>query len=118
MSKLIDNLMRELKEGRAIYGSKTAIKQAAKGMIEKIYFTNDIPLEIEEKLNKLKEKNISVIKLDLTKEILKDLCKKPFNISVVSIMKSEIKENEKVEKKEKEPKESKQERNLTKRKKK
>lgn len=102
MPKLIDNLVKELKEGKAIYGSKMAIKQAAKGAVEKIYFTNDASLEIEEKLNELKEKEkIPVIKLDITKETLKDICKKPFNISVVSIMKSEIKKELKESKQEK-----------------
>lgn len=94
MPKPIDNLNREIKENKAIYGSKSAIKQVLKGTIEKIYITNDAPLEIEEKLNKLKDK-VQVIKLNITKEALKELCKVPFNISVISIIKSKIKDEQK-----------------------
>ena len=84
MSQLIENLSREIKEARAIYGSKVALKQLKKGTVEKIYIANDCPLDIEEKL---KEAKANIIKLDLTKEMLKDICKTQFNISVVSILK-------------------------------
>ncbi len=84
MSKLIENLLGEIKENRAIYGSKVALKQLKKGIVEKIYIANDCPLDIEEKL---KEAEANIIKLDVTKEMLKDMCKTQFNISVISIIK-------------------------------
>lgn len=84
MSKLTENLLREIEENRAIYGSKVALKQLKKDIIEKIYITNDCPLDIEEKIKAAKA---NIIKLEITKEMLKELCKTPFNISVVSILK-------------------------------
>lgn len=99
MSKAIENLFQELKENRALFGTKIALKKLDKKMVEKIYISSDLPLEIEEKLNKFKD-DVKIIKLDLTKEALKDVCKKPFNISVVSILKAkEGKGEEKIKKK-------------------
>lgn len=97
--KAIDSLNREIKENRTLYGSRVAIKNASKGVLEKIYLANDAPKEIEDKLKMLKENNsnnsFEIIKLDLTKEALKDLCKKQFNISVVSVVKIEKEAKEK-----------------------
>jgi len=84
MQKIINILLKEIEEQRALYGSRTAIKQLKKGNAEKIYIAKDCPKEIEEKLIAL---NANLIKLELTKEMLKELCKKPFDISVISILK-------------------------------
>lgn len=101
MPKLIDNLLEEIKENRAIYGSKVALKKLKKGIVEKIYIANDCSLDIEEKL---KEAKANIIKLDVTKEMLKDMCKTQFNISVVSIIKEGEKGKAESSKEEKEEK--------------
>lgn len=104
MSKLTENLQREIEENRALYGSKVALKQLKKEAVEKIYISNDCPPDIEEKIKAAKA---NIIKLEITKEMLKDLCKTPFNISVVSILKEAVteqtgeKEDKKREKKSK-----------------
>lgn len=97
MSKLIETLLKEIVENRVIYGSKMALKQLKKNSIEKVYLATDCPLEVEQKL---KEGNANIIKLNMSKEELKDLCKAPFNISVISVLK-ENKVIEKVPKEEK-----------------
>jgi len=93
MSKLTENLTRELKEspvGQVVYGSRVALKQLKKDNIEKIYVTLDCPMETKQKLEKSKA-GASIIKLDMTKEMLKELCRRPFNVSVLSILKAEVK---------------------------
>lgn len=106
MPKTTDNLTAEIKQGNVVYGSKMALKLAAKNAIEKVYITIDCPEYIEQAL---KEKNANIIKLTITKEALKELCNKPFNISVLSVKKegkgkggeeNENKEEKKARKKE------------------
>jgi ribosomal protein L30E len=97
MSKTTDNLTAEIKEGNVAYGSQVALKLAAKDAIEKVYIATDCQMDIEQAL---KEKKVNIIKLPITKEALRELCKKPFNISVLSI-KKEGKKARKKEAKEK-----------------
>ncbi len=92
MSKATENLTKELKENypnKVAYGSRVALKQLKKKNVEKIYVTLDCPSEIEQKLEANKNGAI-ITKLDVTKEMLKELCKVPFNVSVVTILKAEV----------------------------
>lgn len=87
MANPIVELTAELKENKLVFGSKMAMKLARKEALEKVYLSNDCPEDIEEKLKKLTQANIKIVKLNMTKEALADLCKKPFNISVISTIK-------------------------------
>lgn len=87
MANPIAELTAELKENKLVFGAKMAIKLARKEALEKVYLSNDCPEDIEEKLKKLIQADIKIIKLSMTKEALADLCKKPFNISVISTVK-------------------------------
>lgn len=92
MANLITELMTGLKENRLVFGGKTAVKLAKKEAIEKVYLSNDCPENIEEELKKT---NVKIVKLNMTKEALADLCKKPFNISVISLIKKSKDEKDK-----------------------
>lgn len=99
MAKGTDNFVDEIKENEIIYGAESTIKQAKKNNVEKVYITIDCHEDIEKKL---KESKLNIIKLTLTKETLKELCKKPFNISVLAIVKEKpSKEENKKESKKK-----------------
>ncbi|MEM4152580.1 MAG: ribosomal L7Ae/L30e/S12e/Gadd45 family protein [Candidatus Pacearchaeota archaeon] len=84
MANQITELMTGLKENRLIFGGKRAVKLAKEGMVEKVYLSNDCPENIEEELKKA---NVKIVKLNMTKEALADLCKKTFNISAISLIK-------------------------------
>ena len=99
MAKGTDNFVDEIKENKIIYGAETTIKQAKKNNVEKVYITIDCHEDIEKKL---RDSKLNIIKLTLTKEALKELCKKPFNISVLAIIKEKSGKEE--NKKEKESK--------------
>ncbi len=94
MTKLIATLTKELKTKKIIFGPKVALKKLKN--IEKIYFSEDCPENIIKSFKKFE----NMINTELTKEELKELCKKSFNICVISILK-EKKDKEKGEKKEK-----------------
>ncbi|MCX8193827.1 MAG: ribosomal L7Ae/L30e/S12e/Gadd45 family protein [Candidatus Pacearchaeota archaeon] len=85
MANPISELTAELKENKIVFGGKIAMKLARKEALEKVYISNDCPENIEKKLAQTK---IKIIKLNVTKEGLADLCNKPFNISVVSVVKN------------------------------
>ena len=98
MAKISEDLAREIKQENVVYGSKLALKQGKQGNVEKVYVTTDCPASIEQELKKIK---VNVIRMNATKEEMREACKKPFGISVISILKSKIEKKEKQEKKSK-----------------
>lgn len=108
------DLVKELKHKKIIFGPKVAIKQIKKDMIETIYITDDCPSVQKDKIKTIakqtKARKIEIKQIKETTEQLQELFKKPFNISVISVLKGkkEIKEKAKKEiKKEAKPKEEK-----------
>jgi len=97
MTKIMTGLINELKTKKVIFGARTAVKEAKKQNVEKIYLTNDCPEDIMDKLQN-KEDKMNITKLEMTKEELKELCQKPFNISVICILKEKDKEGKFLEK--------------------
>lgn len=79
-------LNKEVKNGGLFFGAKTIIKEIKKGNISKIYLANDLIDSIKNDIEK-GAKEIVMIKTDLDKEHLKEVCKKPFNVSVLGIQK-------------------------------
>ncbi len=77
------DLIKELQESKVIFGPKRTLKFLKKGLVKKIYLASDAPAM------HLKEKNVEIITLDVNKENLKEICKKNFNISVISVLKNE-----------------------------
>lgn len=100
------DLVKELKDKKQVFGSKEAIKQINKGNAETIYLAKDC-LFADAILNSAKEKGIEIKKLDISSEQMKVLCKKPFSVSVISVLKE--KSSKKVSSKEKIKKEIKTE---------
>lgn len=99
-------LKKELKTKAAAFGFKIIPKLLKRGYkIEKIYVASDTRPETKKELEHLKhkEEKIDFVLLDISKEDLKDICKKQFNVSVVSILNEKFKpvEIEKPIKKEK-----------------
>ncbi len=93
---------KELKTKKIIFGTKEAIKALKRNpnKIEKIYIASDCSEDIIKRLEQTQTK-ASLVKLTQTIEELKEICKKPFNISVISVLKDKEKEEKKGEGKEK-----------------
>ena len=77
------DLIKDLKEEKIIFGSKRTLKFLKKGLVKKIYLASDTPTI------HAKEKNVEIVVLDVNKENLKEICKKNFNVSVISVLKNE-----------------------------
>ena len=76
-------------KGRVIIGSKRTIKMIKNGKIEKVFLAKNTPEDIKNDiLYYSKLGNIEVEILNYTNEEIGLLLKKPFKISVVSILKN------------------------------
>lgn len=92
------DLIKELKNRKLIFGSKETIKQIAKGNVETIYISADCPF-IE--TIKSAAKDLELKQLKLTALEMQELCKKPFPVSVISILKEKQVEEKIAQEKEK-----------------
>jgi len=83
MANITDSLIKEIKTKNIIFGPKVALKNLKN--IEKIYLSKDCPEEILRNLKKFD----NIIKTNLSKKEFGEICKKNFNICVISILKQQ-----------------------------
>lgn len=81
----IEELRKDLKTKKPIFGSEKAIKELRTGKLTSVYISSNCKEETKEDiLHYAKLSNVKVIELSETNEDLGIICKKPFNISVIS----------------------------------
>lgn len=84
----IDEIKKAIKEKKAIIGTDETIKNLKIGKVEQVFLTSNCPEDVKEdimyysKLSKAK-----VVMLKQPNDELGALCKKPYSISVVSVIK-------------------------------
>jgi ribosomal protein L30E len=76
------DLIKEIKDRKLVFGARAAARQIKKGNVETTYISADCPSA--ELLGKADTK-----KLDLTSSEMREICRKPFGVSVIAIMKEE-----------------------------
>jgi len=77
-----------LKEGSLIVGTERIIKGLKKGDFERILVSKNTPEKVIENIQRYaKIGSVKVVKLKYDNEELGVVCKKPFSISVVGILK-------------------------------
>ncbi|MEK6857188.1 MAG: ribosomal L7Ae/L30e/S12e/Gadd45 family protein [Nanoarchaeota archaeon] len=75
-------------EKKLVVGTLRTMKLLKQGKISKIFVTKNIPLTVKKDLQRnAKVANTEVLELDLTNEQLGLALKKPFLISVISVLK-------------------------------
>jgi len=74
---------KEIKDRKLVFGEKTSLKQAKKGSIEAIYISSDCR-HVEKIVGEVK--NTEIKQISLTSAQMKEMCKKPFPVSVVSVI--------------------------------
>jgi len=81
-------LANELKSKKVIIGTDRVIKNIRLGKISKVYLSSNCKESVESDISHYgKLGDIKVIKLSLSNEELGVLCKKPFSISVLGLVK-------------------------------
>lgn len=93
MPSIIDNIVKEIKTREVLFGAKVTLKRLKKDKetIEKIYLSEDCPIKTITEIRAIFPETIDT---GMTKEELREICKKPFNISVISVLKARDKEEE------------------------
>lgn len=94
MAKTItDDITKEIKksldEKEVVIGTESALKNLKLGNLAKIYVSSNCPADVKDELNHLASiAGTEIVSLDLNDEELGVICKKPFSISVLSVIKN------------------------------
>jgi large subunit ribosomal protein L30e len=84
----MDEIKKNLNAGKLVIGTKRTIKAIKNSQVEKIFLANNCPEIITEDIEYYGAfDNVPVEKLNIACDELGIVCKKPFLISVVSILK-------------------------------
>jgi len=88
MKDIISEIKKALKEGKAIIGTERTLKNLKLGKVSKIYLTSNCPEDVEEDVKYYsKLAKVEVVKLKQPNDELGAICKKPFSVSVLSVVK-------------------------------
>lgn len=81
----VDELRKDLKTKKPIFGADRAIKELKIGKLNKIYLSSTCREDLKKDIKQYaKLAGVKIIALEETNEDLGVICKKPFNISVIS----------------------------------
>lgn len=79
-----------VKEKRLVIGINQTMNKLRKGVIEKVFISNNCPQEIIDDLENYTEiSGVKLEKLKINSTDLGTLCKKQFNISVLGVLKAD-----------------------------
>ncbi|MEA3430004.1 MAG: ribosomal L7Ae/L30e/S12e/Gadd45 family protein [Nanoarchaeota archaeon] len=88
ISKAIEEIKEALKNGKAVIGSERSIKLLRTGEISKIFVTSNCPENMKNDINHYADlAKVEVVHLKQPNDELGIICKKPFAISLISVLK-------------------------------
>lgn len=77
-----------LKTNKLVYGTKSTMKSLKIGKLAKIYLTSNCPDDVRGDISHYSTMSkTEIIQLDIPNDELSQVCKKPFSISVLSVLK-------------------------------
>lgn len=83
-----EEIQKLLKSGGFIIGTNRTIKYLKSGRISRVYVSSNCPQDIRNDMKYYGElSETPIIELDQTNEELGNICKKPFYVSVLSVLK-------------------------------
>lgn len=83
----VDEIKKNLEKGNLIFGTQMTMKSLKLGNVEKVFVTKNCPAEVKKDV--MSYSNIGkfeVVELESTNEELGVICKKPFSISVIGLL--------------------------------
>ena len=84
----VDELRKVLKEEKPVFGVDQTLKGLRKGTVEKVFLSSTVAQESKETVVQYAgQDKVDVVELDMASDALGVFCKKPFSISVVSVLK-------------------------------
>lgn len=88
VDKDIEEIKKLLKTKKLVIGTERTIKNIRLGKTDTVYLSANCPEKVEENINYYKKiSDFKVIKLEQPNDELGAVCKKPFLISVLSVLK-------------------------------
>ena len=84
----VDEIKKIIKEEKAVIGTKEVIKNLKLGKVEKVYLTSNCPAGVKKDVRYYaKLSGANVVQLKQPNDELGMLCKKPYSISVLGLLK-------------------------------
>jgi ribosomal protein L30E len=83
--KIMEEIKEALTKKKIIIGTTSTLKKLKMGKVAKVYVSNNCPNNVMADLDRFK-KSAEIEVLDKSNEELGIVCKKPFSISVLSIL--------------------------------
>ncbi len=88
MADVIDEIRKIIKDQKAVVGTKEVIKNLKLGKITKVYVTTNCPEDVKEDIMHYADiSKAEVVQLKQPNDELGVLCKKPYSISVLGLVK-------------------------------
>ncbi len=88
VDKDIQEIKKYLNTDKVVFGSERAIKMLRAGKLKKVFMSRNLKQETAEDIRKYSQlSGVKAIALNYPNDELGILCKKPFSISVVGILK-------------------------------
>ena len=85
----VSELKKILKGEKVVIGTQRTLKELKRGSVERVFVTSNCPPAIEQDIDHYTRlSGAEKIKISLPNEELGIICKKPFSISVVSLLKA------------------------------
>jgi large subunit ribosomal protein L30e len=87
-SQYIIEIKKNLEEGNIKIGTNSTMKSLKTGLIKKVFVTKNCPDTVKNDLSYYKKiKDFEIADIPLTNEELGNICKKPFSISILGLVK-------------------------------
>lgn len=83
-----EDIKKLLKSDKLILGTELTLKSLKKGELEKVFLSSNCPSNIRDDTTYYtKLSNTEVVEVGMPNDQLGDLCKKPFSVSIIGLLK-------------------------------
>ena len=83
-----DDIKQALKDKKTVIGTNSVIKNLKLGKLVRVYVTLNCPNTVKEDIERYSDlAKTEIVKLKISNDSLGTLCKKPFSVSLLGIMK-------------------------------
>ena len=83
----VDEIKKNLETGKLIFGTEMTMKGLKLGDVQKVFVTKNCPAEVRDDISHYSSiGKFEVVELESTNEELGVICKKPFSVSVIGLL--------------------------------
>ncbi len=83
----ISEIKKNLGTDKIVIGADRTIKLLKQGALKSVFVAKNAPVELKDDIKRYSGiSDVSFVELDITNEELAVICRKPFNVAVISVM--------------------------------